>query len=152
MRASRGDEWWMFFTARVAGIAEPNAGGAIGFATSRDLLHWTLRAPVFIGGFGQLEVPQVFLQRGHWYCLFCTGAEHWSMAQAAVSSPVSGTHYLIADDPLGTWRIAPGKCSCGSKTSPFRSAVRIASASARCAASMCRLSSSLSRNSSVDAS
>jgi beta-fructofuranosidase len=55
-----GAGWLMYFTARSSGIAEPNAGGAIGFATSPDLVTWTLQPPVFIGGFGQLEVPQVF--------------------------------------------------------------------------------------------
>jgi ABC-type glycerol-3-phosphate transport system permease component len=34
MRDPEGDGWLMFFTARAAGVTEPNAGGAIGFATS----------------------------------------------------------------------------------------------------------------------
>jgi beta-fructofuranosidase len=106
----RGDGWLMYFTARVPGVEEPNAGGAIGFATSPDLEHWTLQPPVFSGGFGQLEVPQVFQLGGRWYCLFCTDAEHWSKAQAAAvpGGAVTGTHYLVAEDPRGPWRIAPG--------------------------------------------
>ncbi|MSU89713.1 levansucrase [Rhodobacteraceae bacterium 2CG4] len=105
-----GDGWLMFFTARATDIAEPNAGGAIGFATSPDLFHWTLQPPVFAGAFGQLEVPQVFRRDGRWYCLFCTAAEHFSrdMALAAADGPVSGSHYLMAEDPRGPWRVAPG--------------------------------------------
>lgn len=110
MRDPDGEGWLMFFTARGHGIAEPNAGGAIGFATSPDLFNWTLQPPVFVGGYGQLEVPQVFRQGDHWYCLFCTAAEHFSAEQAEKTEggPVEGTHYLMADDPRGPWRIAPG--------------------------------------------
>ncbi len=110
MRDPAGSGWLMYFTARVPGVAEPNAGGAIGFATSPDLMTWTLQPPVFAGGFGQLEVPQVFEIDGKWYCLFCTSGRHWSEGyrQANPQRPVTGTHYLIADDPHGPWTIAPG--------------------------------------------
>jgi len=110
MKDPDGDGWLMYFTARAPGIAEPNAGGAIGFATSPDLKEWTLQPPVFVGGFGQLEVPQVFSVGDTWYCLFCTDADHWSSAYRAThaQSPVTGSHYLVADNPRGPWRIAPG--------------------------------------------
>lgn len=108
MRDPEGDGWVMYFTARAPDIAEPNAGGAIGFATSPDLYDWTLQPPVFVGGFGQLEVPQVFQAGGRWYCLFCTAAEHFSHDQAAAMEPVTGSHYLIGDGPRGPWRVAPG--------------------------------------------
>jgi len=100
--------WLMYFTARVPGVAEANDGGAIGFATSSDLIHWTLQPPVFHGGFGQLEVPQVFEIDGIWYCLFCTAAPHFSAHRAAQTQPVTGTHYLIGETPRGPWKIAPG--------------------------------------------
>ncbi|MEM8849133.1 MAG: levansucrase [Pseudomonadota bacterium] len=105
-----GDGWLMFFTARAAGVAEPNAGGCIGFATSLDLYTWTLQPPVFIGGFGQLEVPQVFKVGDRWYCLFCTAAEHFSKAQAEAipGGPVTGSHYLMGDGPRGSWRLPEG--------------------------------------------
>lgn len=106
-----GDGWLMYFTARVPGIAEPNAGGSIGFATSPDLYTWTIQPPVYRGGmFGQMEVPQVFKHNGRWYCVFCTAAEHWSEAYKAFNpqSPVTGSHYLMADNPRGPWRVAPG--------------------------------------------
>jgi beta-fructofuranosidase len=106
-----GDGWLMYFTARVPGIAEPNAGGSIGFATSPDLHHWTLQPPVYRGGmFGQMEVPQVFEHAGRWYMMFCTAGEHWSNAYRGLNPqrPVTGTHYLMAETPRGPWRIAPG--------------------------------------------
>lgn len=110
IRDPDGKGWLMYFTARVRGVEEPNAGGAIGFATSEDLLTWELQPPVFSGGFGQLEVPQVFQHEGWWYCLFCTADAHFSEAQAAATpgGPVTGSHYLIAENPRGPWRIAPG--------------------------------------------
>lgn len=109
MKDPAGDGWLMYFTARAADIAEPNAGGCIGFATSPDGYDWTLQPPVFTGGFGQLEVPQVFQKEGHWFCLFCTAAEHFSKDRAENTStgPVTGNHYLIGDGPRGPWRIAP---------------------------------------------
>lgn len=108
MKDPEGDGWLMYFTARSSGITEPNAGGNIGFATSPDGNDWTLQPPVFTGGFGQLEVPQVFKAGGQWYCLFCTAAEHFSKEQAEQTKPVTGNHYLIGDSPRGPWRIAPG--------------------------------------------
>ncbi len=109
MRDPDGDGWLMYFTARASGIPEANAGGAIGFATSPDLHDWTLQPPVFVGGYGQMEVPQVFEHDGNWYCLFCTAAQHFSKAQAESDpGPVTGNHYLIGQSPRGPWRIAPG--------------------------------------------
>lgn len=108
MRDPEGDGWLMFFTARVPEVAEPNAGGAIGFATSPDLQEWTLQPPVFQGMFGQLEVPQVFERDGQWFCLFCTSESHWSEeARATLGTPMTGTHYLIGEGPRGPWRVAP---------------------------------------------
>ena len=108
IRDPDGDGWLMYFTARVSGEAEANAGGCIGFATSPDGYAWELQPPVFAGGYGQLEVPQVFEVNGKWYCLFCTAAPHFSKEQAALTTPVTGNHYLIGESPRGPWRIAPG--------------------------------------------
>ena len=57
-----------------------------------------------------MEVPQVMEINRRWYCLFCTWAYHWSDAYRAFNpqSPVGGSHYLIADNPLGPWHVAPG--------------------------------------------
>lgn len=105
-----GPGWLMYFTARAPGITEANAAGCVGFATSSDLQTWTLRPPVFTGGYGQLEVPQVFQIADTWYCLFCTSSQHWSAHTKAANpeTPVTGSHYLIADHPRGPWRLSPG--------------------------------------------
>ena len=106
MKNPDGEGWLMYFTARVPGRKEPNAGGAIGFATSPDLNTWVLQKPIYEGGaFGQLEVPQVFKHGKKWYMTFCTGASHWSESYRKYNSqtPVSGSHYLIAESHLGPW-------------------------------------------------
>ena len=110
MRDPDSTGWLMYFTARAPNVPEANAGGAIGFATSPDLHSWTLRPPVFTGGMGQLEVPQVFRHGEHWYCLFCTSGHQWSdqYRRTNPEPPVTGNHYLIADHPRGPWRLAPG--------------------------------------------
>ena len=101
-----GDGWLMYFTARVPGRKEPNAGGAVGLASSPDLNTWTLQKPVYDGGdFGQLEVPQAFKFGNRWYMTFCTAAEHWSEGYKKKNPqmPVTGSHYLVADHHLGPW-------------------------------------------------
>jgi beta-fructofuranosidase len=111
IRNPDGEGWLMYFTARVDGIAEPNAGGAIGLAVSPDLAAWTLSPPIYRGGmFGQMEVPEVLRHAGRWYCLFCTAGNHWSAAYRRLNrqAPVTGTHYLVADDARGPWQVAPG--------------------------------------------
>ncbi|GAA3855753.1 levansucrase [Celeribacter arenosi] len=108
MRDPEGLGWIMYFTARAPGIEEANDAGCIGFATSPDGYDWTLQPPVFTGGFGQLEVPQVFEKNGTWYCLFCTAAHHYSQEQTKLRPVVTGNHYLIGEGPRGPWQIAPG--------------------------------------------
>lgn len=105
-----GDGWLMYFTARARSETDTLSAGAIGFATSPDLYDWTLRQPVYVGGAGQLEVPQVFRVDDTWYCLFCTGAEHWNAdaAHHLGHAPLGGNHYLIGDSPRGPWRLGPG--------------------------------------------
>lgn len=113
MRDPEGDGWLMYFTARVPDGEELNTRGAIGLARSPDLQTWTLCPPVFVGEFGQMEVPQVVTLGGRWYCLFCNVGEHWSRgyaerhAAASGQPPVSGTHYLVAEHPLGPWQVGP---------------------------------------------
>lgn len=110
MRDPDGDGWLMYFTARKAGVPIGLDAGAIGFATSPDLDTWTLQDPVFVGGFGELEVPQVFHRDGRWYCLFCTNARFWAPGVQDIvgGAPMTGSHYLVADSARGPWRVAPG--------------------------------------------
>ncbi len=109
MKDPDGDGWLMYFTARSTGVDEVNDAGCIGLATSDDMYKWTLQPPVFTGGWGQLEVPQVFKQGEHWYCLFCMVEPHqaaWNLKQNGPSG--TGNHYLIAENPRGPWRLPEG--------------------------------------------
>lgn len=109
MQDPEGAGYLMYFTARVPDRAEVNDAGCIGFATSPDLQAWTLQPPIFIGGWGQLEVPQVFQHRDQWYCLFCMDEAHQSQALLASHGPLGrGNHYLMADSPRGPWRLPDG--------------------------------------------
>ena len=47
--------WHLFYTGTC--LAEKSLYQRIGHATSPDLTTWTLRPPVFTGGYGQLKVP-----------------------------------------------------------------------------------------------
>ncbi len=110
MRDPNGDGWLMYFTARKAGVPGWLDAGAIGLATSPDLYDWTLQDPVFVGGFGELEVPQVFERDGRWYCLFCTNERFWTPGAVEIvgGAPMTGSHYLVGDGPRGPWTVAPG--------------------------------------------
>lgn len=109
MKDPEGDGWLMYFTARVPDVAEVNAAGCIGFATSPDLFNWTLQPPVYVGSWGQLEVPQVFEYSGTWYCLFCMDPSHQSKALSASHGNLGrGNHYLMAESPRGPWRLPDG--------------------------------------------
>lgn len=93
-------------TARVTD-GPADARGVIGHATSADLLTWTVRPPLTQPGeFGHMEVPQWLAIDRRYYLLFSVPGEHWSAARRArVTSPaVTGTHYLVAEAPLGPWR------------------------------------------------
>ena len=105
-----GSGWLMAFTGRVNGVENANAGGAVGLAVSDDLFAWTAIEPLYSGGFGQLEVAQIFELAGRWYCLFCVGPEHWSDGVRSEFGDFRsrGTHYLMADEFAGPWRLAPG--------------------------------------------
>jgi beta-fructofuranosidase len=78
--------------------------GVIGHARSVDLLHWEVLPPVTEpGDFGQLEVPQLTQIESRYYLLFSTVASTTSTRrmQRLGQPAVSGTHYLMADQPLG---------------------------------------------------
>ena len=109
MKDPASNGWLMYFTARSSREGEANDTGCIGFAKSNDLYEWKLEAPVFIGGWGQLEVPQVFNYQDKWYCLFCMSSEHqatWHKEENGISG--RGNHYLIANHPYGPWELATG--------------------------------------------
>ncbi|MCZ7572090.1 MAG: hypothetical protein M5U01_26360 [Ardenticatenaceae bacterium] len=97
-----------FITAR-ANHGPADGRGVIGHARSDDLIQWEVLPPVTEpGDFGHLEVPQLVTIHDHSYLLFCAQASVHSARRRRRTGlePVSGTHYLIADDPLGPFRFA----------------------------------------------
>lgn len=115
-----GPGYRMLFTARDAGVEPLLSGGCVGFAVSDDLETWTSKPPIFTGGYGHLEVPQLFRLGETWYCLFSTSHDFWSEEAKAIAGgpPVTGAHVLTADDPNGPWRIQPGPFLLGNQEKP----------------------------------
>lgn len=97
-----------FITARC-NYGPGDGRGVIGHARSSDLSDWEVLPPVTEPGyFGHLEVPQLVRIQSRYYLLFCAQAYVHSAQrrQQTDVEPVSGTHYLVADDPLGPFRFS----------------------------------------------
>ncbi len=95
-----------YITARINN-GHKSSRGVIGHATSPDLLNWEVQPPITgPGEFGHLEVPQLVEMDGRWYLLF--SVTHDEYAEARLARPgvkhQTGTHYLVADHPLGPFR------------------------------------------------
>ena len=87
----------------------PDGRGVIGHARSSDLIRWETLPPLTKPGqFYALEVPQLVRIGAYHYLLFSTWAEAHSAARREETrlEPVGGTHYLVADDPLGPFRFS----------------------------------------------
>jgi beta-fructofuranosidase len=95
-----------FITARV-NHGPPDGRGVIAHAQSEDLIHWEVLLPVTEPGeFGHMEVPQLVEIGARYYLLFCAPAAVHSAARRQRTSlrPVTGTHYLVGESPLGPFR------------------------------------------------
>jgi beta-fructofuranosidase len=110
-----------FITGRVN--SGPTDGrGVIAHAHSTDLTQWEVLPPLTEpGDFGQIECSQLLRIRGRYYLLFSTfawtTAAHWT--QRTGQPPVTGTHYLVADDPLGPFRFSTDSFLVGDSTGSF---------------------------------
>lgn len=77
--------------------------GVIAHTRSDNLIDWEVLLPVTKPGeFGKMEVPQLAVINDRYDLLFCTLVETTSAArlQRTGLPPVTGTHYLMADNPL----------------------------------------------------
>jgi beta-fructofuranosidase len=112
--------WWMFFTAR-ANSGPSDGRGVVGCARSRDLVHWEQFPPVTEPGeFGELEVPQVFALGGRWCMLFCTAKHSASrLARRGLGADWFGTHYLVADELTGPYRLVTDEALVGDAAGTF---------------------------------
>jgi beta-fructofuranosidase len=101
-------EYHALITART--IKGPADGrGVIGHARSSDLVRWETLPPLTEpGDFYALEVPQLTKLGDRYYLLFSTWAEAHSARRREETGldPAGGTHYLVADDPLGPFRFS----------------------------------------------
>jgi beta-fructofuranosidase len=105
-----GGRFHAFITARVS-EGHPKSRGVIGYACSDDLRDWEVKTPIIQPGeFAYLEVPQLVEINQRWYLLFCVESDKYSEQRCARKgvSGGTGTHYMMADDPLGPF-IQPEK-------------------------------------------
>jgi beta-fructofuranosidase len=106
-RDERSGRYHLFITAR-ANHGPLDGRGVIGHAWSDDLVRWTVDGPVSQPGeLFQLEVPQLAKIGGRHCLFFCAQTLDQSAARLARSGVTrqGGTHYLVADDLLGPYRM-----------------------------------------------
>jgi beta-fructofuranosidase len=106
-----------FITARC-NDGPADGRGVMGHAQSSDLIHWEVLPPVTEpGDFGHLEVPQRVEMGGRYYLLFSAQASAHSVLRCQQTSrkPVTGTHYLIAEDPLGPFCLSTNELLIGDR-------------------------------------
>jgi beta-fructofuranosidase len=94
-----------YITARAKN-GSADARGVIGHAISENLLQWRVLPPVTEPGeFGHMEVPQLVNINKQYYLLFTVGHGQYSKVRKARGVHLqTGTHYLLADNPLGPFR------------------------------------------------
>ena len=100
-----------FITAR-SNTGHKSARGVIAHAWSADLIQWEVGPPVAAPGeFGHMEVPQLVEINGRFYLIFCVGMGEY--AETRRNRPgielVTGTHYLVGDQPLGPFAFLTDK-------------------------------------------
>jgi beta-fructofuranosidase len=100
-----GDGYHMFITARD--VDRPSASaGAIGHATSPDLLSWAAGPPIETpANYGHLEVCQHVVIADRHYLLFSVPGT--MQPDALPGQQLTGIGYFVADDALGPYRRGP---------------------------------------------
>lgn len=96
------DLYHMLITCR-ANQGQPEGRGAIGYASSRDLIHWQAGPPIVAPGlFGEMEVPQIACIGGKYY-LFCSVSAkyHVNDINKDGQPAQTGLIYFMGDSPTG---------------------------------------------------
>lgn len=102
------DKFHAFLTARTNSGPE-DGRGVIAHARSADLIHWEVLPPVSESGeYGHLEVPQMVEINEYYYLLFSVTGDVFSKKRSKINAipQLTGTYYLVADQPLGPFRFA----------------------------------------------
>lgn len=110
----------MLITARCS-TGEPDGRGVIGYARSINLINWEVGAPITEPGeFGDLEVPSLVKINERYYLMFSVLHTSHSIArnQRLQAQPVTGIHYMVADNALGKFRFSTDKFLIGEPTDP----------------------------------
>ena len=114
-----GHGFHMLLTAR-ANHGELDARGVVGHAWSPDLLTWDVRPPLTQpGDYAHLEVPQAVTIGAYHYLVYSVYDWAHSAARRQRADAVCGTHYLIADQPVGPFRTVTDDFLIGSTPGAF---------------------------------
>jgi beta-fructofuranosidase len=100
-------QYYAFITARES-EGELDERGCVGAARSSDLVGWEVLPPVCRPRkFADMEVPQLFEHGGRSYMLFSTNPFWYAESYRSEIDfePWEGDHYMVADSPLGEYRI-----------------------------------------------
>ena len=117
------DQFHCYITARSR-WGHKSGRGVIAHARSRDLVEWEVSGPVSEPGeFGHLEVPRLVGIEGRWYLFFSVGHKHYSerRRQRPDLKLLTGTHYLVADSPLGPFKLTTSEFLLGDKQGTYYS-------------------------------
>ena len=100
-----GDGWHLLLSARARG-ADRHDDGVVAHATSPDLEHWTVGAPLCEpgAGFGQLEVLQDKQVDGRWVLVFTCHPQEMTPERIARTGEYC-TWSVPGPGPLGPWDI-----------------------------------------------
>lgn len=107
-----------FITAR-AHEGAIDGRGVLAHAQSENLMQWEVLPPVTEpGDFGYLDSPQLVGIGQYYYVLFSVPARFHSeqRCQHVAERPVTGTHYMIGDTPLGPFRFCTDVFLAGTPT------------------------------------
>ncbi len=109
-----GNGWHLLITAR-ANHGAPDDRGVVGYATSPDLVRWTMQPPLSQPGqgFGQMEVFDLVRLGGRDYLLFNCLAGDLSTAHRATGTS-GGVWLAPAESALGPYDLAGAQLITGS--------------------------------------
>lgn len=114
-------DFHVLLTARCA-TGDPSGRGVIAHARSQDLINWEVLPPLTEPGeFGDLEVPSLFQIHDRYYLLFSVLSTSHSQARRVRlgQEPVTGIHYMVADNLLGPFRLSTDKFLVGEPSDPM---------------------------------